>query len=123
MLNFFKKYLNKNNNLETEEKNTIVFTVTKQGDVFVEYILLDNSNSGAIYLSNLLFELNGGQFTSNLVNLLLKLSKDNKSYDEFVKKTIASWSILIGDHANKTDESSNEKPIIAPSKFYNGNSR
>jgi|LakMenE18May11ns_1017448.scaffolds.fasta_scaffold9805417_2 hypothetical protein len=116
MKNIFSKIFKKNNNKESE-KNSLIFSINRDGDLLIEVVLKENNKNSHEYLGNLLFELNNGNYTQNILDLLLEISKNNPNFAQLVKKTISVWSAKVLLHTPTVNE---DAPIINPSQFYNG---
>jgi hypothetical protein len=117
MKNIFNKIFKKKDN-QLLEKNSLIFSIDKDGELSIEILLGDNKENSHEYLGNLLFRLNNGNYTKNILNLLLNISDKNPDFANLVKKTISLWSAKV--LAYTPDILNEDAPIVNPSQFYIG---
>ncbi|NBT07536.1 MAG: hypothetical protein EBS98_01920 [Chitinophagia bacterium] len=64
----------------------------------------------------MLFLLNEGYYVQLILDVLLKISKQDVNNNIFVQNVISNWSSRISDNLSSNDNDSDE-PIIKPTHF------
>jgi hypothetical protein len=128
MLNFIKNifYNSKTKNIQgsdidddLDKTNAITILVGANNEPHIHVAVTDLDDEKAIYFARLLFDLNGGKYSSSIVNILTQLSKEDDSIRSFVSKTMSHWSLYI--ELDKEKHLFNlEDPIIKPTNFFKG---
>ncbi len=75
----------------------------------------DMTEYQATVLGQLLFLINEGQFTENIVNLLSEYGRTDTKIQWFVQKVLKAWSDAKS-HSTENEEE-DENPIVEPDKF------
>lgn len=120
---FFRK--SETNNNQQQGGNAITFFIDLEHDSEpnVKISITDTTDEACKKFSELLFDLNSGEYHKSILDLLLNIGKQDEQIQKFVETGILYWSYLL--HAknteykyHKTNSSWKEyKPLIMPTDF------
>lgn len=113
-----KEWLSRSDNNKTE--NTILFEINQNQDIKIKIDINDSSLDGSQKFGNLLFMLNEGYCTQNILEILTDIAKQNSHQAKFVQDIITVWSARIIESDISTTNTSNQTPIVSPSQFSTG---
>lgn len=94
--------------------NYLIFELDENNQSHVSLAISNDDAESAKQLGIMLFLLNEGYYVQLILDVLLKISKQDVNNNIFVQNVIANWSSRIND--NLTSENDDE-PIIKPTYF------
>jgi hypothetical protein len=105
-------------NLVKEGENSIVFTVDKNNELILRISVQNTEKNSADKLAQVMYYLNKGMYQISLIDMLIKISKEDSSRAYFIENVINGWAKYL-DTQDSTDYYKNgkAKPVISPSKF------
>lgn len=126
-----KKIIDKFFSIKTDTKessaiggNSITFFIDleKDSEPNVKISITDTTEQGCKKFSELLFDLNSGEYHKSILDLLINMGKQDDQIQKFVETSVLYWSYLL--HAknteykyNKTNFWKENKPLIMPTDF------
>lgn len=125
MLKFIKNLLNHKSNAIKEESsvnNSITFIVDKDNNLYIYVSAFNLEEEDSKNFADMLHGLCGGQYTQNILNILLDLGKQDAKINKFVNYTIDQWAVMCANKTitNTITPNNSNEPMIKPTVFFKG---
>ncbi|NCA30799.1 MAG: hypothetical protein EBS93_08795 [Chitinophagia bacterium] len=101
---------------EKKHSNYLIFELDENNQSHVSLAISNDDTESAKQLGIMLFLLNEGYYVQLILDVLLKISKQDVNNNIFVQNVISNWSSRISDNLSSNDNDSDE-PIIKPTHF------
>jgi len=115
MIKIFKNWLNNNARDQTDKNslyNKIIFEVRDDDTIKVDLLFNDPKIDSPEKIGEFLYYLNNGYYTSNILDILVGLSRQKPEYKDFVRDIIHFWSLKITPESKISDT-----PLVPPTYF------
>lgn len=99
---------------QQSRSNYLIFELDENNQSHVSLAISNDDPESAKQLGIMLFLLNEGYYVQLILDVLLKISKQDVDNNIFVQNVISNWSSRIKD--DSSDDNDNE-PIIKPTYF------
>lgn len=97
---------------QSEKKsNYLIFELDENNQSHISLGISNDDDESAKQLGIMLFLLNEGYYVQLILDVLLKIAKQDVSNNKFIQNVIANWSSRINDNINDNE------PIIKPTQF------
>lgn len=125
MLKFIKNLFNSKSNRTKEESsvnNSITFIVDKDNNLYIYVSAFNLEEEDSKNFADMLHGICGGQYTQNILNILLDLGKEDAKINKFINSTIDQWAVVCANKtiSNTTLVKNNNEPMIKPTVFFKG---
>lgn len=124
MLKFIKNLLNHKSSDTKEESsanNSITFIIDKDNNLYIYVSAFNLEEKDSKNFADMLHGICGGQYTQNILSILLDLGKEDTKINKFVNSTIDEWATMCGNKAiPNTTSLNNNEPMIKPTVFFKG---
>ena len=112
MFDFFKK--KKKLELEDQSVINVHFSVDPFGEVDINMDWISDEDAISMLLATLLSNINSGNYSTAIVDILTKSMQEDEKYKPFISKTLANWKNITALQTSK------ELPVVRPSDFSYG---
>jgi hypothetical protein len=99
---------------QKSKSNYLIFELDENNQSHISLAINNDDLESAKQLGIMLFLINEGYYVQLILDVLLKISKQDINHNIFVQKVISDWSSHIND--NLLSEN-NDEPIIKPTHF------
>ena len=119
MINYIKNIFSRtkqNNTLNEEDisyENKIVFWIDANGQEYIKIYIKNTEPNLANKFAKMLYDINMGIFTGDIVNILQNMSKQDVDIASYVLSVVTQWKLLYSNNSLVQ----NNEPYIRPTSF------
>lgn len=126
MINFYqklKKILTPNSslpdNLPIKKTNKIIFEILDDGNIEVNLHFKLSSDNDAKNLGEFLYDLNTGQVSKPIMDLMIDLGNDYPEYADLIKNSMVVWLTEWTKFQNENGaiNINEDQPLVLPTEF------
>lgn len=99
---------------QQSRSNYLIFELDENNQSHVSLAISNDDPESAKQLGIMLFLLNEGYYVQLILDVLLKISKQDVDNNIFVQNVISNWSSRINDNLTSDND---DEPIIKPTYF------
>lgn len=101
-----------------QDHNAITFLVDKDNNMYIYVSAIELSDTDAKNFANMLHGICGGQYTQDILNILLNLGKEDVHIDQFVNRIVDHWVVSCALSPESNPKLSDSEPLIKPTIFF-----
>lgn len=122
MMNIYQKiksYFYSENQSQNLPNNYIMLSLDDHNnDPHIKVVISDLSDLSCEKYAEMIFDLNKGLYYQSIIDLLLRMSKEDKDIGKYIESLIIYLGILTQKHSLSTSKFDNKNsPMIMPTEF------